>query len=150
MPNYLVAAVAGAVATPLAALRALADMPGVMDQNMRRTNDLIAASHEQLVAVQQQAEVMLSQLREMHVTAEALRAGAEPLASAATVTREQMAATHSELERMNEQLARMIRLAEPLERAQRRGERLGGVFRRSAGEETASEPRPETPRPAAP
>ena len=53
---------------------------------------------------------------------------------------EQLAATHAELVRMNEQLTRLIRLGEPIERAQRRGERFGSLFRRSQREDAERRP----------
>jgi hypothetical protein len=95
-----------------------------MDRNVRQTNELVRL-------MQVQAEAMLAQTQEIHEVVEKLQAGSDPLAQSARLAREQLAATHAELVRMNEQLARLIRLAEPVGRAQQRGERFGSLFRRA-------------------
>ena len=135
MANFVAVSLGTALAVPVRVIRGLADLPGAMDRNMRQTNDLMRQSGEQLSLMHAQAEAMLAQMREMHAVAEKLQAGSDPLAQSARLAREQMAATHAELVRMNEQLSRLIRLAEPIERAQRRGERFGSFFRRAQREE---------------
>ncbi len=137
MANYVAVTMGTAVAVPLRVLRGLADLPAAMERNMRQTNDLMRQSGEQLAMMQVQAEAMLAQMVEMHAVAEKLHAGSDPLTQSARLAREQLAATHRELVRMNEQLTRLIRLAEPIERAQRRGERFGSLFRRAQREEAA-------------
>ena len=133
--NLVAASLGTALAMPVRVMRGLADLPGAMDRNMRQTNELMRQSGEQLRLMHAQAEAMLAQMREMHAVAEKLHAGSDPLAQSARLAREQMAATHAELVRMNEQLSRLIRLAEPIERAQKRGERFGSLFRRAQREE---------------
>ncbi len=135
MANFVAASLGTALSVPVRALRGLADLPAAMDRNMRQTNDLMRQSGEQLGLMHAQAQAMLAQMREMHAVAEKLHAGSDPLAQSARLAREQLAATHAELVRMNEQLARLIRLAEPIERAQARGERFGSFFRRAQREE---------------
>jgi hypothetical protein len=135
MANFVAASLATALALPVQVVRGLADLPGAMDRNMRQTNDLMRQSGEQLRLMHAQAEAMLAQMQEMHAVAEKLHLGSDPLAQSARLAREQLTATHAELVRMNEQLGRLIRLAEPIERAQRRGERFGSFFRRAQREE---------------
>ena len=119
--NLVAASLGTALAMPVRVMRGLADLPGAMDRNMRQTNELMRQSGEQLRLMHAQAEAMLAQMREMHAVAEKLHAGSDPLAQSARLAREQ--------------LARLIRLAEPIERAQKRGERFGSLFRRAQREE---------------
>jgi ABC-type transporter Mla subunit MlaD len=116
MANYVAGTIATAVAAPIGFVRALADLPGALREQMRQAEELMRSSQEQLAAVRQQVELLLAQMRELREVADALRA------------------TQVELERVSEQLAQILRAAEPADRRQRRGERFGGFFRRGQRE----------------
>ena len=116
MANYLAGTMASAVAAPIGFMRALADLPGALRDQMRQAEELLRSSQEQLVVVREQVELLLAQMRELREVAGALRA------------------TQAELERVSEQLAEILRAAEATERPQRRGERFGVFFRRGQRE----------------
>ena len=116
MANYVAGTLATALAAPVGFMRALADLPGALRDQMRQAEELLRSSQEQLVVVREQVELLLAQMRELREVAGALRA------------------TQAELERVSEQLAQILRAAEATERPQRRGERFGAFFRRGQRE----------------
>ena len=113
MPTALTGTITAALTAPFALLRVLADLPRLLEEQARRSDDLLRASQEQLVLMREQAEALLVQMREVAEVATALRSAL------------------AELERLNDQLARIV--AEN-ERAPRRSERFGGLFRRGQRE----------------
>jgi chromosome segregation ATPase len=136
--------VASLLTLPLDVLRAIADIPLAIERNMRRTHELVGNQVEQLRRIEAHGEAMLEQLQAMLEQMQTTRAVTERLveatekaAAASEGTREQMAATreemakaHAQVERMNEQLEGLLRLGAPVERAQRRGDRLGALLGR--------------------
>src|SRR6266852_348435 len=117
MPTSLTGTLTAAVTLPFQLLRALADLPRMLEQHAQLTDELLRASQEQLALMREQAEALLVQVREVAELAAALRAAL------------------AELERVNDQLTRIVAESE---RAPRRGERFGGFFRR--GQREASDP----------
>ena len=109
MPTSLTGTLSAAVTAPFVLLRALADLPRMLEEQARRGDELLRASQEQLALMREQAEALLVQMREVGELATALRAAL------------------AELERVNDQLARIVAEAEA---APRRGERFGAFFRR--------------------
>jgi len=105
--------VAAAVTAPLTILRALVELPGLLERQVQRTDELLRTSQEQLALMREQAEALLAQMREVGEVAAALRSAL------------------AELERLSDQLAR---IAAESERAPRRGERFGAFFRRGQRE----------------
>jgi hypothetical protein len=105
--------VAAAVTAPLTILRALVELPGLLERQIQRTDELLRTSQEQLALMREQAEALLAQMREVGEVAVALRSAL------------------AELERLSDQLAR---IAAEAERAPRRGERFGAFFRRGQRE----------------
>ena len=105
--------VAAAVTAPLTILRALVELPGLLERQIQRTDELLRTSQEQLALMREQAEALLAQMREVGEVAAALRSAL------------------AELERLSDQLAR---IAAESERAPRRGERFGAFFRRGQRE----------------
>jgi ABC-type transporter Mla subunit MlaD len=116
MANYVAGTLATAVAAPIGFVRALADLPGALREQLRQAEELMRASQEQLAVVREQVDLLMAQMRELREVAGALRA------------------TQTELERVSEQLAQILRAVEPAGRAQRRGERFSGFFRRGQRE----------------
>ena len=110
MPTSITGTLNAAVAMPLQLLRALADLPRMLEQHARLTDELLRASQDQLALMREQAEALLVQMREIGEVAAALRAAL------------------AELERVNDQLARIVADAEAA--APRRGGRFGAFFRR--------------------
>jgi hypothetical protein len=110
MPTSLTGTLTAAVTAPFVILRALADLPRMLEEQARRGDELLRASQEQLALMREQAEALLAQMREVSELATALRAAL------------------AELERVNDQLARIVAEAEAA--APRRGERFGAFFRR--------------------
>jgi hypothetical protein len=115
MANYVAGTVATAVSAPVGFLRAVAELPRALEEQIREANEVLRASQEQLMLVREQVGFMLTQLRELREVAGALRA------------------TQVELERVSEQIAQVLRDDELGERGQRR-ERFGGFFRRGQRE----------------
>src|SRR3977135_1109245 len=87
MPTSLTGTLTAAVTVPLQLLRALADLPRLLEEHARLTDELLRASQEQLALMRQQAEALLVQMREVAEVAAALRVAL------------------AELERVNDQLA---------------------------------------------
>ena len=105
--------VTAAVTAPLTILRALVELPGLLERQIQRTDELLRTSQEQLALMREQAEALLAQMREVGEVAAALRSAL------------------AELERLSDQLAQ---IAAEGERAPRRGERFGAFFRRGQRE----------------
>jgi CRP-like cAMP-binding protein len=117
MPTSITGTLNAAVMIPVQLLRALTDLPRMLEQHARLTDELLRTSQEQLALMREQAEALLVQMREIGEVAVALRAAL------------------AELERVNDQLTRIVAESG---RAPRRGERFGGLFRR--GQREAGEP----------
>ena len=65
MPTSITGTLNAAVAMPLQLLRALADLPRMLEQHARLTDELLRASQEQLALMREQAEALLVQMREI-------------------------------------------------------------------------------------
>ena len=116
MANYVAGTLATAIAAPVGFVRALAELPAALRDQVRQAEELMRSSQEQLAVVREQVDLLLAQMRELREVAGALRA------------------TQAELERVSEQLAQVLRTAESAERTPRRGERFGAFFRRGQRE----------------
>jgi len=101
------------VTAPLTILRALAELPGLLERQAQRTDELLRTSQEQLALLREQADALLAQMREVGEVAAALRSALAGLG------------------RVSDQVAR---IAAESERAPRRGERFGAFFRRGQRE----------------
>lgn len=103
-------------------LEALAALPQALDKNMRQTNELIESTGKQLDELKTQTVLLLEQMRLIQQTAAQLGSAAPALTEMAEIAKEQMALTTVQLERTNEQLDQVLKVAEPLDKM---GQRLG-------------------------
>jgi uncharacterized protein with ATP-grasp and redox domains len=91
-------------------------------EQIRATNEVA----ERLLAV---AEPTIEQIRATNETATRLLEASGPLLGVSGEATTALRAATLELSQANEQIARVVRIAEPLERAQRRGERISSMLR---------------------
>jgi len=72
----------------------------------------------------EQGDAAVKAIEATRPTAEKIAASAEPMIAAAKEAREQLRATHAELERANEQVSRALEMAEPLDRMTTRAQKM--------------------------
>jgi methyl-accepting chemotaxis protein len=100
--------------------RALAELPAMLERNLRDTNTLIAEARTQLSLLSEQVRRMMEQLDKMVVITDRLVDGASGIAEVAQEARRQMASTSEQLASTNRTLEQIVRMAEPLDRMGKR------------------------------
>jgi methyl-accepting chemotaxis protein len=121
-------------------LRALADLPAMLERNLRDTNELIADARTQLSLLSEQVRRMMEQLDKMVVITDRLVDGTTTIAEVAQEARRQMASTSDQLASTNRTLEQIVRMAEPLDRM---GKRLAEGLLRVTGRGGPSTPSSE-------
>ena len=101
-------------------LRALAELPAMLERNLRDTNELIADARTQLSLLSEQVRRMMEQLDKMVVVTDRLVDGTTMIAEVAQEARRQMASTSEQLASTNRTLEQIVRMAEPLDRMGKR------------------------------
>jgi methyl-accepting chemotaxis protein len=101
-------------------LRALAELPAMLERNLRDTNELIADARTQLSLLSEQVRRMMEQLDKMVVITDRLVDGTTTIADVAQEARRQMASTSDQLASTNRTLEQIVRMAEPLDRMGKR------------------------------
>ena len=101
-------------------LRALAELPAMLERNLRDTNELIADARTQLSLLSEQVRRMMEQLDKMVVITDRLVDGTTTIAEVAQEARRQMASTSDQLASTNRTLEQIVRMAEPLDRMGKR------------------------------
>jgi methyl-accepting chemotaxis protein len=101
-------------------VRALAELPAMLERNLRDTNLLIADARTQLALLSEQVRRMMEQLDKMVVITDRLVDGTTTIAEVAQDARRQMASTSDQLATTNRTLEQIVRMAEPLDRMGKR------------------------------
>ena len=121
-------------------LRALAELPAMLERNLRDTNELIADARTQLSLLSEQVRRMMEQLDKMVVITDRLVDGTTTIAEVAQEARRQMASTSDQLASTNRTLEQIVRMAEPLDRMGKRvAEGLLRVTGRGGSSSSSSE-----------
>ncbi|MEA2457882.1 MAG: hypothetical protein QOC95_854 [Thermoleophilaceae bacterium] len=97
---------------------------------LAEARETFAEAMERVDRLGEQGALVLAAIEATRPTAERIADHAEPMVAAAQSASAQLRETQAELERANEQVARALEMAEPLDRMTSRAQKLAGTLRR--------------------